>query len=1186
MCVAHRLFERGVPSFLAVLLICGASSTALAQDFRGSITGRVVDASGARLPGATVTATNVETNAKTSTTTTADGDFSILYLTPGKYSVTVEMSGFKKVVREGLEVRVADRLTVDFSMEVGQLEETVSVTAESPLLELGSGSAGQVIDAKRIALLPLSDGNPFVLTRLVPGVAYTGDLLFSRPFDNGGTSSINADGSTGGNEFSLDGSPNTANGRRVAFVPPAGAVQEFKVETANFDAADGHTAGANVNVTLKSGTNLLKGEAYYYVRDDKLSATDFFVNRSGTDKPTLSYDRPGGYIGGPIRLPNLYNGHDRTFFFGALEWLYDELPEAGLRTVPTEAMRNGDFSAVLGQGITIYNPFSATQQGARVVRTPFAGNIIPQNLINPIARKLLSYYPLPNQPGDAQGRNNYFSTNPRSDDFYSVSLRVDHRLTDKQRAFVRYTRNDRTESRNALFGTVDGVIPTGNFLGRKNDGVTYDHVYTMSPTSLLNFRAGWQRFQEPNVRQHEGVFDPATLGFSPSVTAFFGGARYFPRFDFDTLTDIGDNLAATVVHSIYSFQPTYTRIFGRHSLRTGYDMRLYHETGVNNERQAGEYLARNANAYTRAQDNSGSLQWLDVASFLVGLPSGGSNVGGSIDRNGVRVNNTWYQAVFVQDDWKISSRLTLNFGLRYEYEGATTESQNRNARGFDPDAAVSIAAAAKAAYAANPIPELAPSAFNVRGGLLFASDQHRGFWDADRNNFQPRAGFAYQLTDKTVVRGGWGIYTVPFIISGVFQPGFSQSTPLVVSQDNGLTFRASLANPFPEGVSDPVGAARGSDTFLGQDVSRFADIDTSNAQNMRYIVSVQRELPHQWLVEAAYAGSRGWDLTTGGGNQAGEIDLNGIPAQYLSSSRQRDDATNNFLTQLVPNPFQGLLPGTNFNAATIARSQLLRPFPQFGNVRTFGDDGTSQYNSAQFKAEKRFTKGYTVLAAYTWSKFTEKVFRLNPTDTTYENRLSEFDVPHRFVISGIWELPFGHDRRWMSNNRLADSVVGGWSVQAIGQLQSGRPISFHDRNIYFNDDLNSLKTDYSGDSTKPVFDISGFYFHDTAVQTNGVDDPTKQRADQRIRLVSNTRYFPSRIPGLRGQGLNLWDISFIKQVRFTDRVRAQFHVEFLNAFNHPIFNNPNTDPTNAEFGKVPSQANLPRDIQIAAKIIF
>jgi Carboxypeptidase regulatory-like domain len=1158
-------------TLLPLLLTCALVSSAGAQDFRGAITGRVLDSSAAALPGVAVTATSVSTNVASTTTTNNEGSYTILYLTPGVYRVAAELSGFKKLVREGVEVRVGDRVTLNLSLEVGQMEETISVTAETPLLELASGSAGQVIDEKRISLLPLSDGNPFTLTRLVPGVAYTGDLKFSRPFDNAGTSSINADGSTGGNEFSLDGSPNMASGRRVAYVPPAGAVQQFKVQTAAFDAADGHTAGAMVNVTLKSGTNALKGEGYYYLRDEKLSATDFFVNKSGSEKPQLSYERFGGHTGGPLWLPG-YSGRDRTFFFTAVEWLYDEFPEPGSRTVPTEAQRTGDFSALLGQGIRIYDPATARRVGSRVVRDPFPGNIIPANRISPIAREVLKYYPQPNQAGNAQGGNNFFTTNPRTDDFYSIALRVDHRLTDKQQMFVRYTRNDRKEARNAAFGVVNGVVPTGNFLFRINDGLTADHVYTISGTTLLNVRGGWQRFQEPNVRQHEGLFDPATLGFPAAATQYFGSARYFPQFDLDQFTDIGDSLASTTTHSIYSFQPTFTRLMNRHSIKAGYDLRLYRERSFNPGRLAGAYQFRGN--YTRAQDNGSNLFGQDLAAFMLGQPTGGG-----IDINAQRLNNQLYHGVFVQDDWKVTDKLTVNLGLRYEYEGAPTDAQNRNVRGFDPDAAIAIEAAAKAAYAANPIPEVAPSAFNVRGGLQFASDSARGFWNADANNIQPRVGFAYAINDRTGLRGGWGIYTVPFIFSnGLYQPGFAQGTSIIPTPDSGVTFRANLADPFPDGLLQPAGASNGANTNLGQGAGRFAPLDFQNAHNMRYSIGIQRELPHQWMFDIAYAGSRGYDLVT-------ELDLNPVPAQYLSTNRERDQAVINFLGQDVANPFRGLIPGTGLTNPTTDRSNLLRPFPQFTGVTTWDNTGTSGYNSLQTKIEKRFTRGYTILASYTWSKFTEKVARLNATDTQLAERLSTSDVPHRFVISGVWELPFGRDRRWgNSANGLVDAFIGGWSVQAIGQMQTGRP--FNLGNLYFDGDLSALKADYSGDKNNPVFDTSGFYFHDAAVQTGGVDDPAKQRADQRKNLGSNIRYFPFTVEGMRGQGLHLWDISVVKQVRFGDRLRAQFHVEFLNAFNHPVFNNPNTDPSNANFGKVTSQNNLPRDIQLAAKFVF
>jgi hypothetical protein len=486
--------------------------------------------------------------------------------------------------------------------------------------------------------------------------------------------------------------------------------------------------------------------------------------------------------------------------------------------------------------------------------------------------------------------------------------------------------------------------------------------------------------------------------------------------------------------------------------------------------------------------------------------------------------------------------------------------------------------AAKAAYAASPIPEVAVSAFDPKGGLQFASDSHPGFWDADKNNVQPRLGFAYQLGDKTVVRGGAGVYTVPFIISGNLQPGFSQSTSLVASDDLGLTFKANLANPYPSGVLEPIGATRGADTSLGQSIGRFVPLDFNNGQNARYSIGLQRELPGQWLADVAYTGSHGWDQTT-------DVDLNPIPLQYLTTSRVRDQATIDFLNATVSNPFAGLLPGTNINGGTVARNQLIRAYPQFTGVTTNASDGTTDYKSLQTKIEHRFVKGYSLLVGYTWSQFTERTTKLNVTDTSYEKRPSSSDVPHRISISGIWELPFGRGRHWGTDaGRLADAIVGGWSLQAIGQFQSGTPIDFG--NVYFNGDPTTLKVHYSLNTDVPVFDTSGFYFHDATVQTNGVDDPVKQRADNRIQLGSNVRYFPSRIQGIRTPVLKTWDISLVKQVPISGRVRAQFNLEVLNAFNQVFFNNANTTPTNVNFGKVTTQNNLPREIQLAWKMVF
>ena len=1169
---------------LAIACLLLFASSGRAQEFRGSITGRVTDAAGAVVPGAQVAVTNAATNTSTWATTDEAGAYTVLFLTPAKYDVMVEAPGFKKLLRRSVEVRVGDRLTLDLMLEVGQVAEIVNVISETPLLESATATSGQVIDRRRIAELPLSDGNPFALSRLAQGITYTGDLKFSRPFDNLGTSSVVANGAPGGNEFTLDGSPNTeSRGPRVAFVPPADAVQEFKVVTVSFDAQQGHTAGANIDVTLRNGTNNFHGSLYEFVRNDVLSANDFFLNRAGRPRDALRYNRYGGTFGGPVMLPRFgeggeggrswLSGRNRYFFFLAYEGLRDAFPEPGQFTVPTLAERRGDFSALLPLGIQIYDPTTAVRVGNRIQRMPFANNIIPEERINATARAYLQFYPLPNQAGDAQGRNNFLSANPRSDTFNSEALRLDFTFNQRHTAFFRYTRNNRLESRGNWTGVVSGIRPTGTFLFRNNNGATYDHIYTASGTTIFNFRAGFTHFDSPTMRESEGAFSPASLGFSPRAAQLFSGLSYLPRFETGEFSPLGDTLGSGYTHSIYSIQPTLTRILHNHQLRFGYDFRVYRENVSGLGNAAGRYDFRTD--FTRGPfDNSPSgAIGQDLAAFLLGQPTGGL-----LERNTARSNQTLYHGLFFQDDWKVSPRLTLNLGVRYEYEGATTERFNRNARGFDDTTPSPIEAAASAAYAANPIPEIAPQNFRVRGGLLFTSEDNRGFWEADKNNFQPRLGLAYRLDDRTVLRGGWALYTVPFIIDGISQAGFSQSINLVPTLDNGLTFRATLSDPFPEGLPAAPGTSQGLATFIGRDLD-FVPVKRSNGQSQRWQLSIEREIPGQWLLELAYIGNYGYDLTT-------ETDiLNAIPQQFLSTAPARDQATIDFLTASVQNPFQGLAPGTNLDSATVQRQQLLRPFPQFGNIRTRRDDGSSIYHAAQVRVEKRFTQGYTLLANYTWSKLLERVSFLNPTDTEYEKRISLNDAPHRIVLSGIWELPFGRKRRWGANwSGFAESVFGGWQVQGIWQAQSGRPLELG--NLYFNGDPQTLQTKIGGDHVNAAFDTSGFYFTDALVQTNGVVDPTKQRNDPRIRLAFNLRTFPSRLDRFRSQPLNLWDISLIKNFFFNETARLQLRGEFLNAFNHPQFNNPVLDPTSSNFGRITSQANLPRNIQLGIKLIF
>ncbi|HKR00863.1 MAG TPA: TonB-dependent receptor, partial [Pyrinomonadaceae bacterium] len=718
-----------------------------------------------------------------------------------------------------------------------------------------------------------------------------------------------------------------------------------------------------------------------------------------------------------------------------------------------------------------------------------------------------------------------------------------------------------------------GIRPTGTLLFRNNNGATYDHIYTASPTTFFNFRTGFTHFDSPTLRQSEGFFTPASLGFSARAAALFSGLSYLPRFETGEFSPLGDPLGAGFTHSIYSLQPTLTKLWREHQFRAGYDFRVYRENASGLGNAAGRYDFRTDFTRGPFDDSPAASIGQDLAAFLLGQPTGGL-----LERNTSRSNQTIYHGLFFQDDWKVTPRLTLNLGVRYEYEGATTERFNRNVRGFDQTTQSPLEAAARAAYSANPIPEIAPENFRVRGGLLFASADARGFWEPDRNNVQPRLGFAYRLNERTVLRGGWAVYTIPFIIDGVQQAGFSQSINLVPTLDGGLTFRANLFDPFPEGLPAAPGAELGLATFAGRDLD-FVPVKRSNGQSQRWQLSLEREIPGEWLFELAYIGNYGYDLTT-------ETDaLNAIPRQFLSTQAARDQARIDFLTASVPNPFQGLAPGTSLDSATVQRQQLLRPFPQFGNIHTRRDDGSSIYHAGQLRVEKRFTRDYTLLASYTWSKLLERISFLNPTDTEYERRISANDAPHRIVLSGIWELPFGRNRRWGNDwSGVTNAFFGGWQVQGIWQAQSGRPLELG--NLYFNGDPSKLRTTIDGEHVDAVFDTSGFYFTDALVRTNGVIDPAKQRNDPRIRLAFNLRTLPSRLANFRGQPLDLWDISFIKNFLFTETVRLQLRGEFLNAFNHPQFNNPVLDPTNSNFGRVTGQANLPRNIQLGVKLIF
>ncbi len=1146
----------------AMVIFACIATPGLGQEFRGQLGGRILDPSGAAIPRAQIAITNLATNVEANISADSTGHYAFLYVLPGKYKIVAQAPGFKKLVREGIELRLDDQLNIDLTLEIGGIAEVITVSAAASLLETDFSSAGQVIDQRRISDLPLSDGNPFTLNRLAPGISYFGELKFSRPFDNVGTSAIAVNGAQRGNEYTLDGSPNTDR-FNVAFVPPSDAVQEFKVETAVFKATDGHTAGGNINAMLKSGTNQLHGTVYEFIRNDIISANDFFLNRAGIPKSPLRYNRYGFTVGGPIWVPMIYNGRNRTFFFFAYEGLRDSFPEPRLFTVPTEAQRNGDFSALLALGsqYQIYDPLTAVKQpDGRIKRLPFERNIIPPDRISPIANQYLSYYPKPNISGDKEGRNNFIGPNGRGDSFHSETYRFDHQVNNSNRIYFRFTHNNRLENRNNWSGLTNGVRATGNFLYRINNGGTWDHVWTISPLMVFNYRIGFSRFLQKNVRQHQGQFDPASLGFSKETVAFFGDSSYFPRFNFGSnWANLGDSEGDSRTHNIYSFQPTLIRVpgGGRKIWTFGYDFRVTRDNSYGSGHYAGIYEF--GTNYTKGPfDNSPSSPiGQDMAALLLGQPTGGY-----IDRNASGAYQTMFHAMFAQVDWKISSNVTLNLGLRYEYETGMTERFNRNVRGFDKTSSNPIEAAAKAAYALNPIAEITPDQFKVRGGYLFLTDRNRSVWNPDSNNFQPRVGFAYRIGKSNVIRGGWGIYTRPYVYDGNNQDGFSQATNVVPTLDSGLTFIADLYNPFPFGIANPPGASLGLATFLGRNLD-FVPLDRKNGQSQSWSIYVQRELGGSFMVEAGYVGTKGYDISV-------NSDIwNAVPKKYLSTSPERDQATINYLAANVANPFAGLIPGTSLNSSTTQRQNLLRAYPEFGGqIRGRRNDGSTIYHSGQFKVEKRFSGGYSILAGYTVSKLLQKTTFLNTVDTDFEKRLSDDDRTHRITASGILELPFGRGKRWGSDwSAFADALLGGWQGSGMFQYQSGQVLNF-DSNYLFRGDPNSVALPADQRSIDRWFNTSGF-------ETNS-----------QKQLDGNYRTAPRQFPGLRSQPVNLWDLSILKNFSIREGVRFQIRGEFLNTFNHAQFEMPERDPTKSNFGKISQQANLARNIQFGLKLIF
>ena len=1154
--------------FFSIFLCCTSllllfSAAVDAQETRGQILGRVTDPSGAVLVGATVKATNAGTNVVEKATTNESGDYFLPLLISGTYNVSVEAAGFREFSQEGVILRVADKLTVNVTLEVGQANEKVIVTGTAPLVESSSASLGQVIDNRRISELPLKDGNPIMLSYLAPGVMNLSTGGWSRPFDNSSPSSISVNGGrTATNEFTVDGAPNTQRGN-VAYIPPSEAVQEFKIQTATFDATMGYTPAAVINISLKSGTNRIHGAMWEFLQNTDLNANDFFNNRNGLPRTDLKLNRWGVMGSGPVYIPKVYNGKNRTFWTYTYEGIHDRAPDVAYSfAVPTTAERQGDYSSLLklGANYQIYDPSTTVPAGnGRYSRQPFPNNVIPSSRLNATGTKIMSYVPLPNQVGSADGTDNWYTPGPSGDTFYSHMFRVDHAISDKHRFFVRGEYNHRIQEYQDWFNNVSN----GSLFYRDNRGFVFDDVYVFGPTFLMNLRYSYTRFfqgDDPATRN----IDLLALGFSQNfqnqVKSIDPRGIKFPYVTTDGTTNMGNISYNFRYDDTHDVAANFTRVIRSHTMRFGTGYRVYRENSFDLGQASGNFTFTSGGYVAGPLDNSpGAPNGQGFAALLLGLPNSGS-----IDVNGNSAQQSQIWSAYFQDDWKLTSKLTVNLGLRYELELPTTERYNRAVSRFDSTSPSPLQTQAQANYASNPIPQLAPDQFKVLGGLTYAnlSGNPRGLWNTNPHNFVPRIGAAYSINPKTVVRGGFGMFydQLGILRRQVTQTGFSTSTTFVASTDNGQTYVTNLTDPFPGGLKRPVGAGLGLLTNAGQSISPW-NPNLTNPFMARWEISLQRQLPWQSVLELAYVGNDGNNLLT---TRA----LDTIPRQYLSTSPVRDQTTINFLSTQVANPFYPMLPGTSLSGTTVSRSQLLLPYPEFTGISYSTNEGSSIYNALQTRFEKRMASGYTVNVSWAWTKFLEATSFLNATDVAPSRVISDQDRTHRVVVSGLWELPFGKGRKFgASTNPVLGKIIEGWQAQAIYQYQSGPALGFG--NAIFTGNLHDIPLSSDQRTVLRWFNTGAGFNRNSSEQ-----------------LANNILTLSTRFSGIRGDGANNWDLSMVKNISIKERARLQFRSEFVNALNHPQFAVPNTSPTSGSFGRVTSTSQWPRTIQFALKMLF
>ena len=1197
-----------------------------AQEVRATLGGRVTDAQGAVVPNAQVVVLSDDSNVKTRTKTNGDGNWLAQFLLPGHYRFTVTADGFTTVGRTGIELQAADAKFIDTQLTVGASSQTVSVDAAAPLIDTTSATSGTVITQAEMNEIPSMTHIPTLFATLSPGVvAQDQNNNIGHLWSYNAASQVTADGGRNNvysNNFQLDGMPDTKSGGSVAFIPPMDSLQEFRVQTNAYDASIGRQAGATINMQTKSGGKDYHGVLYEFNQNNMLNANLTQTNLIGGAVAPVHFNEFGGTFGGPVWIPRVYNGKTKTFFFVSYDETHNSNPLGSATiSVPTAAERTGDFSqsfttqSGVRYPIQVYDPLSVDANGNR---TLFPGMQIPSTRLSPIAQHILAYLPLPNTPSDPTGNasNNYVPPSVRLDTYRALSVRGDQNWNDYHRSFVIVRWGHLVEHTGDTFGLTN--IAAGNYTERSPKNVGLDHVWTLSPNKVLDLRFAINRYEEPGY-DAGARFDPTKLGFSKSYESLLA-VPAFPRVT-GFAGDFGSSQGGTFTNTTYyAWTAALTHVKGNHTLHYGAEYWILQQAGASLGPQA--QFDFNANWTRQNNQNSGGVGvGSTFASFLLGLPSGGN-----LPQNAESFYSQRFTGLYMQDDWRLSRKLTLNLGLRWDVERPPVERFNRLTDRFDPNALNPISAAAQAAYAAilaNPANGsnagvqllqqlLPPSAFKVNGVVQFAgvNGVPRTPIDTDWHEFQPRIGFAYQITPTTVFRGGFGRFVQASYTTGG-QFGFSRTTSLVATQDNFLTPYDTLANPFRNGILAPTGASLGALTNLGSGPN-WDDPNLGRIHSLEYSFHLQKQIK-SWLLEAGYSHNKSYGIPWGWNENQPSLSLwqkyNG--PQFDAAGRPLDTLAWN---TPVPNPFRGLA-GVNpsislYSSQTIALNQLLNPIPLYGGLTENKPTGKNQYDAFLAKLERRFSKGVSMIASFTYSKLFEDTAFVGGNQFTaqgaIEHKLGGEDRPFHFSIAPVVQLPFGRGRKFgNSMSKFLDAVAGGWMLSGNYNVQSGVPVVFGTNNFFFSGKDFSLPKDQQ--SLARWFDTSQFIpfpSKNTSLATIqaypawvGIQNypgynwvpPAGDSAKNGVYqdFASFVRTFPTRWNDVRASNVNEANLGLHKSISFTERMKFQIRFDVFNAFNHPRYAAPNTDPTSSSFGRVTtSQQNQARAVELGGKLYF